>query len=126
MRTGLWGEKLAERMLKNKGYRILGKRVRVGRRGELDIVARSGNVLVFIEVKTRSSERYGRAMKSVNTSKKRILARAAMRYMSQLKERPQYFRFDVVEVIGRYGEGIPIVRHIENAFSLPSPYRVRW
>lgn len=56
LETGEWGEKQAERMLKRKGYRILGRRVRVGTRDEIDLVARDGATLVFVEVKTRKSE----------------------------------------------------------------------
>jgi putative endonuclease len=126
LRTGQWGEQQARKALRKKGYRILGHRVRVGRRDELDLVARDGEVLVFVEVKTRASEDFGRPRSAVNRAKRAKLSRAATRYLKRLRERPPYFRFDVVEVVGRQDEGTPEVRHIENAFTLDPRYRVRW
>jgi len=126
LRTGKWGEKVAAAHLRRQGLKVLGERVRVGRRDELDIVAREGETLVFVEVKTRASERMGRPVESIKKAKRHALARAAMGYMKQLKRKPPYFRFDVVEVVGVEGEGEPVVRHIPNAFSLPMRYRVPW
>lgn len=121
---GQWGERQAERLLKRKGYRILGRRVRVGVRDELDLVARDGDVLVFVEVKTRQNEDFGRPVSSVNRKKRHTLSRAAVRYLKALKSPSVRFRFDVVEVIGASGELEPETRHIENAFHLESRYRV--
>lgn len=124
--AGRWGEELAESLLRRKGYRILGRRVRVGRRDELDLVARHGAVLVFVEVKTRGGTDFGRPASAVGPRKRHALSRGALHYLRQLRERPDYFRFDVVEVIGRQGEGRPDLRHIENAFPLDRCYRARW
>ena len=121
--TGLWGEQQAERLLTQKGYRIVGRRVRVGRRDEIDLVARDGQVLVFVEVKTRKGEAYGAPAASVDRNKRRVLSRAAVRYMKKLRAPPPYFRFDVVEVIGTKGCETPSVRHIERAFGLDERYR---
>ncbi len=120
--AGAWGERQAEQYLRGIGYRILGRRVRVGRRDEIDLVARHRNTLVFVEVKTRSAEVFGRPIAAVDRAKRRTLSRAAVRYMKQLKQRPEYFRFDVVEVVGREGTAGPEVRHIERAFLLDSRY----
>jgi putative endonuclease len=126
LRAGEWGEKQAARMLNRKGYRILGQRVRVGRRDELDIVARDGEVLVFVEVKTRKGEEYGRPISSVKRWKRHSLSRAAIRYMKQLQSKPDYFRFDVVEIVGAEDSAEPIIRHVENAFTLDRRYRIPW
>lgn len=126
LRTGRWGEKQAERILKQKGYRILDRRVRVGRRDELDLVARMAETLVFVEVKTRRDERFGRAVKAVRRAKQKAMGRAAIRYIRRMKQPPPYIRFDVIEVIGSEEQADPIIRHIENAFPLPRPYRIRW
>jgi len=126
LRAGEWGEKQAARMLDRKGYRILGQRVRVGTRDELDIVARHGEVLVFVEVKTRKEEEYGRPIASVNRLKRHSLSRAAIRYMKQLRAKPDYFRFDVVEIVGSEDSADPVIRHVENAFTLDGGYCVPW
>lgn len=123
--AGLWGENVAERHLAAKGFRILGRRVRVGHREEIDLVARDGRVLVFVEVKTRTSERFGRPSESVDRAKRKAQSRAALRYMRRLTPRSDYFRFDVVEVIGETG-GDPVIRHIENAFTLAPGLRIPW
>ncbi|MBU1693631.1 MAG: YraN family protein [Verrucomicrobia bacterium] len=125
-RAGVWGEKQAEHYLRRRGFRILGRRVRVGRRDEIDLLARDGDTLVFVEVKTRASEDFGRPFSSVTRDKRHALSRAAVRYMMRLRRPPAYFRFDVVEVIGVEGEAAPEIRHIPNAFTLHPPYRVPW
>ena len=122
--AGQWGEAQAERALRQKGYAILGRRVHVGRRDELDLVARDGAVLVFVEVKTRKTEAFGRPCAAVNHAKRHYLSRAAVRYIKQLRQRPEAFRFDVVEVIGTVDTPAPLIRHIENAFPLDRCYRV--
>lgn len=122
--TGAWGEAQAEGALRQKGYAILGRRVRVGRRDELDLVARDGEVLVFVEVKTRKGEHFGRPGTAVNHAKRHYLSRAAVRYLKQLRSPPEAFRFDVIEVVGKTGSPAPLIRHIENAFPLDRCYRV--
>ena len=125
LREGLWGEAEAERYLRRLGWRILGRRVRIGR-DELDLVARHGEVLVFVEVKTRRDESMGRPFVAVDRGKRRSLSRAAVRYLNKLPTRPSFFRFDVLEVIGKAEQGVPRIRHIENAFTLGPRYRVFW
>ncbi|HNR93918.1 MAG TPA: YraN family protein [Kiritimatiellia bacterium] len=126
LKRGLWGEKVAEDALKKKGYAILGRRVRMGKRGELDLVAKQGETLVFVEVKTRAGEQFGRPFGAIKSHKKKMLMNAAKCYLLKLKERPRYFRFDAVEVIGREGAGEPVVRHIESAIKITRKYRIQW
>ena len=125
LRAGVWGEDQAGDFLKARGYKILGRRVRIGVRDELDLVARQGEVLVFVEVKTRASEDFGRPIASVDRRKQHTLSRAAVRYLTKLKT-PVSFRFDVVEVVGREGDKAPLIRHIENAFQLDRCYSLPW
>jgi putative endonuclease len=120
--SGEWGEGRAADHLRSCGYRILGRRVRIGRRDEIDILARQGNVLVFVEVKTRRNEDFGRPMDAVDRAKRHSLSRAAVRYVKKLPRTP-CFRFDVVEVIGEPGSE-PVLRHIERAFDLDRRYMV--
>jgi len=127
LRSGEWGEELAARMLKKKQYRILGQRVRVGLRDELDLVCHSPEgVLVFVEVKTRASEDFGRPFSAINARKRKALSRASWNYVKKMRPRPDYFRFDVVEVIGEPEQRKPEIRHIENAFSLLGKKRMGW
>ena len=121
---GLWGEELAARALKKAGYRILGERVRLSPRDEIDIVARKGEVVAFVEVKTRASDRFGRPAEHVDRAKRRTQSRAAVRYLKRLKYPNVYVRFDIVEVLGEPGGEKPEIRHLENAFPLEAPYRL--
>ena len=122
--SGVWGERQAETLLSRAGLRILGRRVRVGRRDEIDLVARDGEELVFVEVKTRSSEALGAPISAVNRHKRHALSRAAVRYLKRLRVRHVRFRFDVVEVVGSPELGMRNIRHVKNAFPLDACYRV--
>lgn len=120
--TGLWGEAQAERFLRRLGYRTLGRRVRIGDRDELDLVCRDGKSLVFVEVKTRRSEDYGRPVEAVNARKRQVLSRAAVRYLRKVRYPSVSFRFDVVEVVGTPEDDPPTIHHIPNAFTLDTRY----
>ena len=127
LRAGEWGEGVAEAFLLGKGYRVSGRRVRVGKKDEIDIIAHApDHVLVFVEVKTRSSELFGRPFTAVDRRKRKTLSRAALRYMIRMKKKPNYFRMDVVEVVGTPGQKDPVIRHIENAFPLSGNKRIPW
>jgi len=122
--TGKWGEREAEKHLRGKGYRIIGRRVRVGGRDEIDLVMRDGDVLVFVEVKTRASERYGRPISAVDRHKRQVTSRAAVRYIQKLKTPDVLFRFDVVEVVGTPDSPETEVRHVEEAYPLDRRYMI--
>jgi len=124
--TGVWGERQAEAYLKGLGFRILGRRIRVGQKDELDLLARDGNCLVFIEVKTRRDESFGRAASAVDRDKRYRMSRAAVRYLKKLRRKPDFIRFDVVEVLGRRDAGVEDIRHIPNAFPLDSQFKLPW
>lgn len=125
--SGKWGERRSVLFLKSKkGWKIVGERVRAGKHDELDIIALDHDVLVFVEVKTRKNEDYGRPFASVNREKRKRLSRAAVSFLKKNKLEPAYLRFDVIEVIGQPGGGEPEIRHIENAFQLDSIYKLWW
>ena len=121
LRTGRCGEGLAEKFLKKAGLKIIARNVRVGY-DELDLIAQQGDTLVFVEVKTRANEDFGRPIAAVNRAKRRKLSRAAMHFLKNRKLRPPYIRFDVIEVVGEK----PAIRHIQNAFTLEGGYRIWW
>jgi putative endonuclease len=122
--VGLWGEREAERYLRRKRYRILGRRVRVGRRDELDLVARDGETLVFVEVKTRATEAFGAPVAAVDRRKRQALSRAAVRYLRSIRFPAVNIRFDVIEVVGSMDAAPPVIRHLPNVFVLDRRYRL--
>ena len=126
LKTGKWGERQAVRFLKSRHWKILGERVRVGKHDEIDIIANDGTALVFVEVKTRKDETFGRPISAVNREKRRRLSRAAVAWLKENRPEPEHFRFDVIEVIGEAEGDPPEIRHIENAFQLSSRYQLWW
>ena len=124
LRLGEWGERQAERYLKKTTQlRLLGRRVRVGKHDELDLIAREGDILVVIEVKTRSKEGQRPVKDAVGREKQWRLNRAALTYAKRLTPRPSGIRFDIVEVVGRPGSGAPDIRHLPGAFGLHPGFR---
>lgn len=114
--TGEWGEAIAEKFLKQKGYRILGRRVHFGN-GEFDLIARDGEDLVFVEVKTRAPGGETRPAVAVDRRKRLLLAKNGMKYARRLKRSTQAFRFDIVEVVGRLNDRQPPeIQHLVRAF----------
>ncbi len=87
------------------------------RRGEIDLIAREGEVLVFVEVKSRSSESWVRPSQAVGRPKQRMLSDTALAYLNELGRPRVAFRFDIVEVLFD-GPGVREVRHIPDAFPL--------
>lgn len=126
LQSGKWGEKQAVYYLKSNRYRIRGERIRVGRHDELDIIAEQNDIMVFVEVKTRRNEQYGRPFSAVNKDKRKRLSRAVLTYLKKKKLTPDYIRFDVIEVIGEPGGDPPEIRHIENAFQLHPSCKLWW
>ena len=120
---GRWGERRAERFLKRQGLKILGRRVRVGKHDEIDLLGREKDILVIIEVKTRAREGVRPARDAVDKDKQIRLNRAALRYARRLEPRPRALRFDIVEVIGSPGCGSPEIRHLPSAFGLHPGFR---
>ena len=96
MRLGEKGEGLAVRFLKKQGYKIIEQNYRT-RIGEIDVIAKDRDTLVFIEVKTRESIEYGMPFEAVNRAKRRKIANVALLFLKTLKEIPPC-RFDVVSI----------------------------
>ncbi len=113
---GKWGEDEAAHFLENKGYLILERDWKMGKR-DLDIVAMSENhaTLVFIEVKTRKNDEFVEPEEAVDKMKMRNLAIAANAYV-KLKNINTEIRFDIVSVIGGKDKMFRI-EHIEDAFN---------
>ncbi len=95
--TGALGEKLAQDFLKKKGYNILEANYRC-REGEIDIVARQKDCLVFVEVRTKSNLEFGTPEESITTTKMRHLERAAQYYRQNHDKLPDSWRIDLVAI----------------------------
>jgi putative endonuclease len=111
---GRKGEEAAARHLQSLGYVILERRFRT-RAGEIDLVARDGNTLVFVEVKARTSLACGRPAEAVDCRKRGRIARVASLYLARRGGGEAACRFDVVEVLLEPGSP-PCVHLISNAF----------
>jgi len=109
---GIKGENLAVRHLVKKGFQIIERNFRC-RMGEIDIIARDGDYLVFVEVRTRSRREYGLALESISRAKINKLRQLAGYYLARHPQERLFTRFDVVAVDWSAGEEIT---HIENAF----------
>jgi len=119
--AGTYGEQLAARWLRReKRFHILVRNWRSprDRRDELDLVCRDGEVLVFVEVKTRAAAALVQGYDAIDERKRRVLRRAAEAYLAGLRpaDRPRTLRCDVVEVALPAGPrgGQPEIRHFEN------------
>jgi len=135
LRRGRIGEFAAKKFLQKQGLKFLAANFR-SERGEVDLIFRekgkngiarifSGNgtdCLVFVEVKTRSSEEWTRPAAAVDARKRRLLSQTALDYLKLLKNPEVKFRFDIVEVLLRDGK-VREVRHLANTFTLSKPYR---
>jgi len=110
--TGKTGESIAARYLLEQGYVILHRDYRY-KRAEIDLIAEKDDLLVFIEVKTRSSDKFGYPEEAVNRRKERMLLNAAEVYIHQQKWRKDV-RFDIIAIT--LALPTPLIHHIEDAF----------
>ena len=112
---GAHGERIAAAYLTDSGLRVLDRNWRC-RDGELDIVARDGDALVFCEVKTRRAVGFGHPVEAVTFAKQRRLRTLAQRWLAAHDEHAPDLRFDVVGVLVR-GDGPAVVTHLRGAFA---------
>lgn len=121
LRRGNLGEAAAKKYLRKKGLKFLTANFK-SKRGEIDLVFRDRDCLVFVEVKTRSSEEWVRPAASVDFDKRRKLSLCGLDYVRLLRNPQIKFRFDIVEVLLLDGE-VSEVRHLPNTFTLSQPLR---
>lgn len=117
-RIGRAGEAEARRRLESQGYNILAANWRT-KQGEIDLIARDGHRLVFIEVRSRSSAsgaKYGTPAESVDLRKKRRLRLLAQKYMQLTSQQHASVRFDVIAVTIGDEDDITDYKHYEAAF----------
>jgi putative endonuclease len=111
-KLGKKGEEVAARYLMHNGYTIIQRNWRYGK-DEIDIIAQNKEYLIFIEVKTRSTQFFGDPEEAVNEKKQQFMIRAAEEYVNQ-NEINQEIRFDIISIILQSGK--QTLRHIEDAF----------
>src|ERR1700712_4725628 len=99
LERGTSGEKLARRFLRRNGFKILYRNFRGRSGGEIDIVCRDGDALVFVEGKTRTCGDFGRPLDAIRSEQERRIARGALAWLRMLDDPDILFRFDVVEVL---------------------------
>ncbi|MEE9144031.1 MAG: YraN family protein [Candidatus Binatia bacterium] len=109
------GELIAEKYLRKKGYKVVERNYRCPG-GELDLIVLDRRVIVFVEVKTRSDDRFGDPLESVHRHKQKRMIKAALYFLSQHRLHNRDARFDVIGISSASLN--PKVEHIENAFDI--------
>jgi putative endonuclease len=112
---GELGERIAERWLRHRGWRVVQRRFRNGHR-DIDLVVEQEGMVAFVEVKARRGDQFGDPVESVNWKKQRELGRSARIWIARHGRRDDAYRFDVVGIL--VDRSRVRVRHIENAFPL--------
>ncbi|HUR58842.1 MAG TPA: YraN family protein [Opitutaceae bacterium] len=125
--SGADGERrAAEWLARERRFSVVARNWRNprNRREEIDLVCCDGEVLVFVEVKSRAADALVPGIFAVNARKRRVLLRAARSYLAQLRERPRTFRLDVVEVaFAGASDPAPKILHFENVKLFPKHFR---
>lgn len=114
---GKKGEKYAVRFLRKKGYQIKERNYRFGK-CEIDIIAQDGNTIVFVEVKSRTSDEYGTPQEAVDKRKQQQITKVAFNYIQSLSNTQLNGRFDVIAVLFNRKSRSPQIEHLENAFQI--------
>lgn len=112
---GTRSERAAEKFLKKLGYRILGRNV-LFRNGELDLIARQGDVIVFVEVRSTESTDTSIPALSVDHIKQRKLTDVALAWLQKYQLLERTYRFDVMAVSWPNDQKLPIIEHFVDAF----------
>jgi putative endonuclease len=113
-KMGMWGEKVAAEYLADRGYEILERNVR-NAEGELDIVAKQGDCIVFVEVKTRGGQSFGSPEEAITASKQDRLRKTAWTYLEEHACLDTLWRIDVVAIEGTQAGGVDRLEHYEFA-----------
>ena len=111
---GKLGEQLAAQYLRKAGYKILYRNFKSKKGGEIDLVCRHRDTLVFVEVKTRTSDLFGRPIHAVDQEKRNRIRKGALAWIHELERQDVPLRFDVVEILVK--EGRPEINLVPNAF----------
>lgn len=112
---GELGERIAERWLRRRGWRVIQRRFRIGHR-DIDLVVEREGTVAFVEVKARRGAEFGGPVQAVNHRKRKQLERSALVWIDRHGREAESYRFDVVGVL--LNDAVVRICHVENAFSL--------
>lgn len=112
---GRWGERAAERYLVARGWRLLARNYRFGRR-EVDLVATRGGVVIFVEVKTRAGEGFGSPLESITRLKRREVEAVAAEFLIRHHLQDAGVRFDAIAVTREPGGRTVRIDHVADAW----------
>ncbi len=118
---GIYGEDTAVKYLEANGYTILTTNYRC-KMGEIDIIAADGDTIVFIEVKTRSTDKYGQPREFVNYSKQKKIIKTALHYIVNKNLTDYMSRFDIVDILVDNNNSSNVITLIKNAFEYSGKY----
>ncbi|HEU0078630.1 MAG TPA: YraN family protein, partial [Longimicrobiaceae bacterium] len=110
------GEEIAARHLRERGWTVLDRNFRLGRK-EIDLVARRGETVAFVEVKTRGGRGYGHPLEAITWKKRREIGQVAQAWIDRHGREGDVYRFDAVAVLVG-GGGEPVVEHVEDAWRM--------
>jgi putative endonuclease len=110
------GEDLAARFLERSGWTVVDRNFRMGRK-EIDLVARRGGVVAFVEVKTRAGSGYGHPLEAITWKKRREIQQVAAAWIDRKGRVSDTYRFDAVAVMIA-GGGEPQIEHVEDAWRM--------
>lgn len=110
------GEEIAVHYLRQRGWTVLHRNFRMGRK-EIDLVARRGEVVAFVEVKTRAGRGYGHPLEAITWKKRREIQQVAAAWIERHGRDGDVYRFDAVSVLA-LGGGEPLVEHVEDAWRM--------
>jgi putative endonuclease len=113
---GRGGEEIAWDHLRRAGYTLVERNART-RFGEIDLIVEQRGTVVFVEVRSRTSARFGTALESIDGRKRRRLALLAADYLAKRRLEDRRARFDVIAI--EWQDGAPMIDHVENAFEAP-------
>jgi putative endonuclease len=116
LQHGRVGETVAKRYLQKQGLKFLAANFGIPGKGEIDLIFREADCLLFVEVKTRSSEDWARPSSAVDRDKRQRLVKMGAAYRRRLPNPYVKYRYDIVEVLLDGGD-VREVRHITNAFN---------
>ena len=111
-RIGKWGEDTATRCLTERGYEVIARNIRTPY-GEIDIIAKQGDITIFVEVKTRTSNKMGLPEESITPRKREHMLAAADHYAAE--NEIDHWQIDVIAIEGKPGLEEPKITYFENA-----------